>query len=169
VKQSSKVTIMGSRYSMGPDYRCSASNMLPQAQAGANFQPLQWVRALWNGSMFTGRVFRTLADDAGDALYEVELPDVIGKGGAHLRVCAPQTNSNRYPRRLTPEGSREGLPNSMSIRAGLLGRHRASSAAPLPDSMAGECHQRFECRRAIHAMRLLQSIPHPPHIASRSQ
>lgn len=77
---------MGSRYLMGPDCRRSASNLLPQALAGVNFQPLQWVHALWNGSMFTGRVCCTVADDAGDALYEVELPDVIGKGGARLRV-----------------------------------------------------------------------------------
>lgn len=52
----------------------------------ADFQPLQWVRAHWNGDTRTGRVCAAIIDASGDRLYEVELPEVIGRGGTHVRV-----------------------------------------------------------------------------------
>jgi hypothetical protein len=77
---------MSSRILMEPDYRGSALNAMSHAHADSTFQPLQWVHALWNGDMMTGRVCRAVEDDSGDALYEVELPSVIGKGGTRIRV-----------------------------------------------------------------------------------
>ncbi len=69
-----------------PGYRGSAGNVLPQAQPDAVFQPLQWVRARWNGGTMTGRVCCAIVDGSGDEMYEVELPELIGKGGTHVRV-----------------------------------------------------------------------------------
>ena len=72
--------------SIGPEYRGSAKNTLPLAQRDAVFHPLQWVHARWNGDTMTGRICCAIVDGAGDELYEVELPEVIGKGGTHVRV-----------------------------------------------------------------------------------
>jgi hypothetical protein len=69
-----------------PGYRGSAGNVLPQAQPDAVFHPLQWVRARWNGDTMTGRVCCAIVDGSGDEMYEVELPELIGKGGTHVRV-----------------------------------------------------------------------------------
>lgn len=77
---------MGYLQLIGPEYRGSASNVLPHAKPGAVFEPLQWVHALWNGDTMTGRVCCAIVDASGDELYEVELPEVIGKGGTHVRV-----------------------------------------------------------------------------------
>lgn len=77
---------MDNRYLMGLDYRGSATNALSHGPTGSVFLPLQWVRALWNGDLMTGRVCRAVADEVGDALYEVELPNVIGHGGKRLHV-----------------------------------------------------------------------------------
>lgn len=77
---------MAYRHPIGPEYRGSASNVLPQAQAGALFEPLQWVHARWNGDTMTGRVCCAILAESGERLYEVELPEVIGKGGTHVRV-----------------------------------------------------------------------------------
>jgi hypothetical protein len=77
---------MDTRYLMGSDYRGSATNALSPGQTGSVFLSLQWVRALWNGDLMTGRVCRAVADEVGDALYEVELPNVIGRGGKRLHV-----------------------------------------------------------------------------------
>jgi hypothetical protein len=77
---------MDSRYLMESDYRGSVINALPHGKTGSVFLPLQWVRALWMGDLLIGRVCRATADDAGDALYEVELPNVIGSGGKRLHV-----------------------------------------------------------------------------------
>jgi hypothetical protein len=82
----SEVTTMGNRHLMGPGYRGSANNAMSHAHADSIFQPSQWVHALWNGDMTTGRICRAVADDSGEPLYEVELPNVIGKGGTRMRV-----------------------------------------------------------------------------------
>ena len=77
---------MAYQQSIGPEYRGSASNALPQAQPGVVFHTLQWVHARWNGGTMTGRVCCAIIDGSGDEFYEVELPEVIGKGGTHVRV-----------------------------------------------------------------------------------
>lgn len=82
----SEVSIMDSHNLMGSDYRGSVTNALSHGQTGSVFLPLQWVRARWNGNLMTGRVCRALANEAGDALYDVELPNVIGRGGKRLHV-----------------------------------------------------------------------------------
>lgn len=77
---------MALKHSIGPEYRGSASNVLPRACPGAVFEPLQWVHARWNGDTMTGRVCGAMLAESGERLYEVELPEVIGKGGTHVRV-----------------------------------------------------------------------------------
>jgi hypothetical protein len=63
-----------------------ASSFGGSGAGGEDFHPLQWVRARWNGDTRTGRVCCAIIDGAGDRFYEVELPEVIGKGGTHVRV-----------------------------------------------------------------------------------
>lgn len=77
---------MAYQHSIGPEYRGSAGNVLPRARPGAQFEPLQWVHARWNGDTMTGRICCAILADSGERLYEVELPEVIGKGGTHVRV-----------------------------------------------------------------------------------
>lgn len=95
---------MDSRYLMESDYRGSATNALSQGQTGSVFLPLQWVRALWNGDLMTGRVCRAVADEAGDAVYEVELPNVIGRGGKRLHVMRTANEIEAIPETLMSDG-----------------------------------------------------------------